>query len=100
MHNYMLDDNHLFQKDRSPALSLFLAKKYYEIGDYHQAYNYALITNRMNKEIEESWLIFAKSLVKLNKKNKAIGILRKYIQKTHSSNAEILLQEIHAGAFK
>jgi len=89
-----------FQKDKNPALSLFLAKKYYEIGDYHQAYNYALITNRMNKEIEESWLIFAKSLVKLHKKNKAIGILSKYIKNTHSSNAEILLQEIHSGTFK
>ena len=89
-----------FQKDKRPALSLFLAKKYYEIGDYHKAYNYALVTNKMNKEIEGSWLIFAKSLVKLHQKDKAIEILSQYIKNTHSNNAEILLQEIHSGAFK
>ncbi|WP_457745242.1 tetratricopeptide repeat protein [Sulfurimonas sp.] len=89
-----------FKKDQNPALSLFLAKKYYEIGDYQQAYNYALITNEMNKKIEGSWLIFAKSLVKLNQKNKAIGILSRYVKNTHSTNGKILLEEIQSGAFK
>jgi len=82
---------HRFQEERNPALSLFLAKKYYELGDYEKASNYALITNQLNKEIEDSWLIFAKSLVKRGKKEKAIQLLREYINKSHSTNAAILL---------
>ncbi|HIP55234.1 MAG TPA: hypothetical protein EYH11_07155 [Sulfurimonas autotrophica] len=89
-----------FRKSGDPALSLFVAKKYYELGDYKQAYNYALITNQINPDIEESWIIFAKTLVKLHKKNKAIYTLEEYIKVSHSSNAEILLHEIKSGKFQ
>ena len=89
-----------FKKNSNPALSLFVAKKYYELGDYQQAYNYALITNKINKDIESSWIIFTKSLVKLGKREKAISILKKYIKQSHSSAARVLLDEIYAGKFK
>ncbi|MDF1882503.1 CDC27 family protein [Sulfurimonas sp. SAG-AH-194-C21] len=89
-----------FKKNNNPALSLFVAKKYYELGDYQQAYNYALITNKINMEIESSWIIFTKSLVKLGKRDKAISTLKKYIKQSHSSGARILLDEIYAGRFK
>ena len=91
---------HRFQEDKNPALSLFLAKKYYELGDYKKASNYALITNQLNKEIEDSWLIFAKSLVKMGKKEKAIQLLQEYISKSHSTNAAILLDNINSGEFQ
>ncbi|PHQ57108.1 MAG: hypothetical protein COA30_02800 [Sulfurimonas sp.] len=89
-----------FKKNNNPALSLFVAKKYYELQDYQQAYNYALITNKINKEIESSWIIFTKSLVKLGKREKSISTLKKYIKQSHSSTARILLDEIYAGRFK
>jgi len=89
-----------FKKNNNPALSLFVAKKYYELGNYEQSYNYALITNQINSNIEASWIIFSKSLVKLHKKDKAINTLQEYIKVSHSSNAEILLNEIKAGKFK
>ncbi len=89
-----------FKKNNNPALSLFVAKKYYELGNYEQAYNYALITNGINNDIEESWLIFAKSLVKLHKRDMAIKTLREYIHYSHSGNAKILLDDIKSGAFK
>jgi tetratricopeptide (TPR) repeat protein len=89
-----------FQKNNNPALSLFVAKKYYELGNYKQAYNYALVTNKINSHIEQSWLIFAKSLVKLGKKEQAIRTLQEYIKYSHSSNAQVLLDEIQRGKFK
>ena len=89
-----------FKKNNNPALSLFVAKKYYELGKYEQAYNYALITNQINSNIEASWIVFAKALVKLHKKNKAIYTLQEYIKVSHSSNAEILLNEIKSGKFR
>lgn len=89
-----------FKKNNNPALSLFVAKKYYELGDYHKAYNYALITNQINRDIESSWIVFAKSLVKLNEKEMAIKTLKEYIENSHSSSAQILLDEITSGKFK
>jgi tetratricopeptide (TPR) repeat protein len=89
-----------FKKNNNPALSLFVAKKYYELGDYHQAYNYALITNNINSDIEQSWIIFAKSLVKMNEKEMAIKTLKSYIESSHSNSAQILLEEITSGKFR
>ncbi|MBL4730730.1 MAG: hypothetical protein JKY28_05130 [Sulfurimonas sp.] len=86
-----------FKKSNNPALSLFVAKKYYELENYNQAYNYALITNELNNDIEESWIIFIKSLVKLDKKDKAREVLKKYISNTHSQRAKILLDNINSG---
>lgn len=89
-----------FKKNNNPALSLFVAKKYYELENYRQAYNYALMTNKINKEIETSWIIFAKSLVKLGKKDKATKTLKEYVKHSNSNRASILLDEIQSGKFK
>jgi len=89
-----------FKKNNNPALSLFIAKKYYKLGNYEKAYNYALITNSINNEIEQSWIIFAKSLVKLKKKDLAIRTLTKYVKHSHSGNAKVLLDDIKAGKFR
>ena len=89
-----------FKKNNNPALSLFVAKKYYELGEYKQAYNYALITNEINNNIEASWIVFSKSLVKLNQRAKAIQTLKQYINYSNSNQARLLLEEIVSGKFK
>jgi hypothetical protein len=89
-----------FKKNNNPALSLFVAKKYYELKDYNMSYNYALITNEINDNIDASWIIFAKSLVKMNKKEEAVKTLQRYIQHSNSNQAKILLDEIQSGKFK
>ena len=89
-----------FKKNNNPALSLFVAKKYYELKDYNMSYNYALITNEINDNIDASWIIFAKSLVKMNKKEEAVQTLQSYIQHSNSNQAKILLDEIQSGKFK
>ena len=89
-----------FKVNNNPALSLFVAKKYYQLGEYDKAYNYALITNEINNDIEASWIVFAKSLVKLQKRDMAIKTLKKYISHSHSSQAKLLLDEILSGKFK
>jgi tetratricopeptide (TPR) repeat protein len=89
-----------FQNNKNPALSLFVAKRYYERGDYTKAYNYALLTNQIDHNIDASWILFAKALVKLNKKDEAIKTLVEYINYSHSSHAKILLNEIRTGKFR
>ena len=89
-----------FKESNDPRLSLFLAKKYYEQKNYQQSYNYALITNKINSKIDESWIVFCKSLVHLGKKKFAIKVLQDYIQATQSSTANILLSNIKSGKFR
>ena len=89
-----------FKKNNNPVLGVFIAKKYYEMGDYHKAYNYALITNQIDSTIEDSWIVFAKSLVKLGQKERAIKTLKAYINTSKSSKAQILLDNILRGKFK
>lgn len=89
-----------FNTNKNPALSLFIAKRYYQINEYESAYNYALTTNNIDSNIEESWIIFSKSLVKLNQKDKAIQTLEQYISFSKSKNAKILLDDIRSGKFK
>ena len=86
-----------FKKNNNPALSLFVAKKYYELGEYKKSYNYALITNNIDDKIEQSWIVFAKSLVKLNQTAKAKKILTEYIKNTNSNSAKMVLEDIEKG---
>ena len=71
--------------------SLFLARYYYNNGNYNKAAYWALQTNKINGEIEESWLIFARAKTKSGKKNEAIRILSQYVQKSKSVEAQKLL---------
>ncbi|HHD72834.1 MAG TPA: hypothetical protein ENL02_02830 [Epsilonproteobacteria bacterium] len=101
--NDMKDIQHVikrFKKNKNPALSLFVAKRYYKIGNYQQAYNYALITNDLDNNIEDSWLIFAKSLYHLNQKDMAKKTLRTYLIDSGSVKAKITLEQMEDGSFK
>jgi len=89
-----------FKKNKNPALSLFVAKRYYELGQYQKSYNYALMTNEINKDIDESWIIFSKSLVKLGQHELATVTLKSYLKSNKSTQAEILLKKIESGNFR
>jgi len=74
--------------------SLFLAKSYFRKGNYNKSEFWALQTNKVNSNIEESWLIFAKSKVELGRTNEAIRILTNYVKRSHSSAANNLLNAL------
>jgi len=74
--------------------SLFLAKSYYKKGWYKKAEYWALQTNKIDPNIEESWLIFASAQAKQGKKNSAISVLNSYIRRRNSAEARVLLQKI------
>jgi tetratricopeptide (TPR) repeat protein len=86
-----------FKNNKNPALSLFVAKRFYAIKNYPEAYNYALLTNNINSDIEESWLIAAKSLNKLGKKEESIRLLNQFIGKSHSIRGTMILEQIKNG---
>ncbi len=86
-----------FNRSHDTDDSLFLAESYYRKGNYKKAEYWALQTNKVNGNIEESWLIFVKSKVKLGRKNEAIRILTAYIKKSNSVQAKSLLHKIKKG---
>ena len=99
-HNDIVEIIQRFNKNNNPALSLFIAEKYYALGNYRQSRHYALITNNLNKDIELSWIIFTKSLVKLGERKKAIQTLQKYLEYNHSNRVQTLLDKIRSGKLK
>ena len=86
-----------FRLGHDPDDSLFLAKAYYLKGMYKKAEYWALQTNKINENIEESWLIFVRAKVKRGQRNEAIRILSTYIRKTNSAEGRILLDKIKKG---
>ncbi len=86
-----------FHQSHDTDDSLFLAKSYYSKGNYKKAEYWALQTNKIDGNIEESWLIFAKAKVKRGNKNEAIRILTTYIKRSNSVQAESLLKKIKKG---
>lgn len=91
---------HRFKETSNVNLGLFIARYYYDRGEYGEAYNYALKTNTINNKIDESWILFAKSLAKLGKTEQAKKTLQLYVQQSNSENAKGLLEAIEKGTFK
>ncbi len=77
-----------------PDDALFLARIYYKNGSYRKAARWALETNKLNGDIEESWLIFARSKAKTGQKNEAIRVLTQYVKKSNSAEAKKLLKKL------
>jgi len=89
-----------FKETSDPNLGLFIARYYYAQGNYNDAYNFALKTNNINNKMDESWIIFSKSLVKLGKMDQAKKTLKLYIAESNSDTARSLLDSIEQGTFK
>jgi len=74
--------------------SLFLARTYFDKGNNKKAIYWALQTNKINPNIEESWLIFASAKARSGHKNEAIRILSSYIKRSNSYEAKALLKRL------
>jgi len=89
-----------FKNNSNPHLGLYIARYHYDHGNYNEAYNYALKTNSINNTIEESWLIFAKAMVKLGKIDQAKKTLQLYISQSNSDAARNLLDSFEKNESK
>ena len=83
-----------FKNNSNPNLGLYIARYHYDHGNYTESYNYALKTNALNSTMDESWLIFAKSLVKLGKEDQAKKTLQLYISNSNSQSAKNYLDTL------
>jgi len=86
-----------FKLSQSPQDSLEIAKYYYKKGNYKKAENWAVNTNNIDGDIEDSWLIFAKARAKQGFRTDAIKVLQSYYDETNSKRAKDLLIKLRFG---
>lgn len=89
-----------FKDNSNPNLGVYIARYHYDHGNYIEAYNYALKTNSINNSIDDNWLIFAKSLVKLGKEETAKKTLQLYISNSNSKAAKNYLDTLDKESLK
>ncbi|HEY9190051.1 MAG TPA: CDC27 family protein [Sulfurovum sp.] len=93
------DVENRFYKSEDINDALFLARTYYDSGNYKKAEQWALQANRLDESLEESLLLFVKSKVKLGNKNEGISILTSYLKRSNSEEAQKLLYQIENDKF-
>ncbi len=83
-----------FYQTNSPTYAIMISKRYYEKKRYKESLKWSLIANELDSSNEDSWIMFAKSKVKLNQKKDAIDALSEYLRSYDSQRAESILQEL------
>jgi len=86
-----------FRFARNKEDALFLARYYYDKKQYTKALSWALETNKIDSNIEESWLIFGRAKAKLGQRKEAIRVLQAYYDRTGSQKSKKLLDSIRRG---
>jgi tetratricopeptide (TPR) repeat protein len=94
--NYMNIMKQKFQQSKNPRDAILIAKAYYNAGNYKKAEEWSLIANSLNKNLDESWLLFAKSKEKMGKKKEALKILVTYYNKSKSSKVKALIEKMRS----
>ncbi len=90
-----LEDN--FKDSQDPNDSLEIAKYYYKKGNYKKSEDWAVNTNNIDGDLEDSWLIFAKSRAKQGDRVDAIKVLQSFYDETNSLKAKKLLNKLRHG---
>ncbi len=81
----------------SIVFALMLAEEYYYAKNYEDALKWSLTANDIDAQNTKSWYWFAKSKVKLNKKEDAIKALKAYLSNNSSKRLSTLLNKIELG---
>ena len=83
-----------FYATNNVAFSLILSEKFLEKKEYEKALKWALISNEIDEKNEQSWILFAKSKMKLGKKQDAINALNIYLKNNSSTIVKNVLDDI------
>lgn len=94
--NALSDIMRRFNQGKDPNDSLFLSNSFYEAGEYSKSLFWAIETNKITEDMEDAWILMAKSKVKLGDKQEAVRILRAYGAKKMSNEAIELARQIES----
>lgn len=86
-----------FNEKHSIVFALMLCKEYYQKKDFTNSLKWSIIANDIDSTNERSWIWFAKSKYRLNKKQDAIKALKAYLKTNSSDSVKSLLHDIING---
>lgn len=82
-----------YNQKKSYSLAIYIAKQYYFDSEYKNSGVWAKRANQLDRNKEEAWLYYAKSVYALGDLKKAKRILNVFLQYKDSTKAELLLSE-------
>ena len=82
-----------YNQKKSYSLAIYISKQYYFDSEYKSAGIWAKRANQLDRNKEEAWLYYAKSVSALGDIKKAKRILNVFLQYKDSTKAELLLSE-------
>lgn len=83
----------LFQDRQSYDLAMKIALEYYRQKLYQKAMKWAKIANKLNRQKEDAWILYAKTLYKLGKRERAKQLLTVFLDYKDSHIAKELLKK-------
>jgi len=83
-----------FKKTNDFKIALKLSRLYYMKKDYKKSLKWSIIANELNDKDDGSWILFAKSKIKLGEKSLAKKALLTYNKVYHSKSVQELLNRI------
>jgi len=86
-----------FYSTSNIIFTLMLAEEYYNKKEYEESIKWALTANDINSKNDKSWYWFAKSKIKLDKKEDALRALKAYLLNNKSNRLQTLLNKIELG---
>jgi len=86
-----------FEKSHNIIFALMLAEEYYILKNYQDSNKWSIIANTIDADNEKSWILFAKSKLKLGQKQDAISALEAYLKNNKSKAAQSLRTQIMSG---
>lgn len=86
-----------FEKSHNIIFALMLSEEYYIAKNYQDSNKWSIVANTIDADNEKSWILFAKSKLKLGQKQDAIASLEAYLKHNKSKAAQSLLTQILSG---
>ncbi len=83
----------LYRVRKNYEVAIKIAQAYYHKGAYEAAREWARKANRLNREKEEAWILYAKALHKLHQTKKAKQLLKIFLDYKESKEAKELLKK-------
>ncbi len=83
-----------FYATNNIAFSTLLSRKFLEAKKYDKALKWALISNEINSQASESWILFAKAKLALNKPDDALNALNEYMKNNNSTRVMEFIKDI------
>ncbi|MCD8213830.1 MAG: CDC27 family protein [Campylobacter sp.] len=85
-----------FVRTNNPTFALDLARINFKEQKYQEAIKWSLASNEIDNNLEESWIIFAKSKYKLKQKTDALKALREYNKNANKSSIGELIRQMES----